>query len=54
MGKTTFTIAPDISQKLLAAFGHGSMIDPTRDFLTVGTLRDVPKEGISVSHASPK
>lgn len=53
MGKTTFTVAPDISQKLLAAFGRAD-IDPTRDFLTVGTLREAPKEGISVSHASPK
>ena len=41
MGKTTFKPTPDLSQKLLAAFGYGSVeIDPTRDFLTVGTPRD--------------
>lgn len=43
MGKTTFKPSKELNQRLLAAFAFDAgvaEIDPTRDFLTVGTPTD--------------
>ena len=59
MGKIKFTLADEANQKIrsLAAFDYGYVetLDPTRDFLTVGTPKDTRMNvKFDVSENAPK